>query len=233
MGDHNFPSVKGEIIRRGRLRALTALRDGHTPELLADFYNPEGNYAGATFTQLEPRECNRITATDLLATGTLSVTTPPRAVRRFLEEKDTASELSRLLELLPEVRLEETSAKDFAAMCEFYDLVKESLAKAGTKFPNAWVTASKIAARKRPELFPVRDRKVCGLLGIQKLGDRAKDWYVFRELMLDPKVRGLLDELPARVQAVAGESPLRLEPAPLRLLDAALWRFAGGGGRTS
>lgn len=226
MTDCEFPSVKNAILDFARTQTLTALQDSGTPKRLAEFYDPEGNYAGATFTQLEPREPNRITGTDLLATGTLSVTTPPRAVRRFLEEPQTMSELSRLLEALPAVKLEETTAQDFGAMSEFYDLVKESLAKAGTKFPNAWVTASKIAARKRPELFPVRDSKVCELLGIQKLGDREKDWYVFRELMLDSEIQGLLSGLPEQVQTAAGEAPLRLEPAPLRLLDAVLWRFA-------
>lgn len=224
-----FPTVKKEVIDRARVIALEALRDPGTPQRLAEFYNPEGNYAGATFTQLEPREDNRITATDLLATGTLSVTTPPRAVRRFLEEPEVMSELSRLLEALPRVKLEDTTAQHFGVMCEFYDLVKESLAKAGTKFSNAWVTASKITARKRPELFPVRDSKVCELLGIQKLGDREKDWYVFRDLMLDPQIREVLDELPSQVRSAAGQEPLGLEPAPLRLLDAVLWRFAVAG----
>ncbi|WP_371708456.1 DUF6308 family protein [Nesterenkonia sp. NBAIMH1] len=84
---------------------------------------------------------------------------------------------------------QETAAQDSGARCEFYDLVKDSLAKAGTKASSTWVTASKVTARKRPKLFPVRDSEVCKLLGMQDLGDRENDWCVFRELMLDSEIQ--------------------------------------------
>lgn len=229
--DFEIPKVDQTVLEQARENALRALKDPGTPARLSGFYNPESNYAGATFTQLEPRDDSSITATDLLATGTLSVTVPPRAIRRFLEDEQLAKDLSRRLSSLPQVKLEETSEQDFAPMCNFYDLVKSSLARAGTKTSNPWVTASKIAARKRPDLFPVRDRVVCEFLGIQKLGDRAADWWVFRELMNDDSIVEELAKLPELVRNAAPDIELVMEPEPLRLLDAALWRFAGDGHR--
>ena len=226
-----IPAVDQAVLEQARENALRALKDPHTPKRLSEFYDPESNYAGATFTQLAPRDDSRITATDLLATGTLSVTIPPRAIRRFLESKQLAQELSRLLSGLPQVKLEETNEQDFARMCEFYDLVKDSLARGGTKTSNPWVTASKISARKRPDLFPVRDRVVCGFLGIHKLGDRAADWWVFRELMNDDSITEELAKLPESVTKAAPDIELIMESEPLRLLDAVLWRFAGDGER--
>lgn len=225
------PEIDQTVLEQARDNALRALKDPGTPVRLSEFYNPESNYAGATFIQLAPRDDMRITATDLLATGTLSVTVPPRAIRRFLEDERLAQDLSHRLCGLPQVKLEETTKQDFAPMCEFYDLVKSSLAQAGTKTSNPWVTASKITARKRPDLFPVRDRVVCQFLGIQKLGDRAADWWVFRELMNDDRIVEELGKLPEFVMEARPDAELVMDSEPLRLLDAALWRFAGDGDR--
>lgn len=148
--DVDFPSVHEKVQTRARDQALRALSHEGTPEKVGRFYDPESNFAGSTFTQLRPLDPDAVTATDLLATGTLSVTIPPRAVRRILEDEDTKRELSRLMSALPPVKLESTTVADFAPMCEFYDLVKSSLAQAGTASSNPWVTASKITARKRP-----------------------------------------------------------------------------------
>ncbi|GAA1119748.1 DUF6308 family protein [Nesterenkonia jeotgali] len=225
--DVDFPSVHEKVQTRARDQALRALSHEGTPEKVGRFYDPESNFAGSTFTQLRPLDPDAVTATDLLATGTLSVTIPPRAVRRILEDEDTKRELSRLMSALPPVKLESTTVADFAPMCEFYDLVKSSLAQAGTASSNPWVTASKITARKRPDLYPVRDSVVCKYLGIQHLNDRARDWYVFRELLRDEEIQGRLSELPDRAREAHRGIDLTIEAEPLRLLDAALWRFAG------
>ena len=222
-----FPEVSDTVIDHARGQALKALQDSGTPKRVAQFYNPETNYAGATFAQLEPRDQTAVTAADLLATTTLSVDIPPRAIRRFLEDPDTSSHLSTALSGLPSSGLEETTVEDFGAMCSFYDLVKESLARAGTKTSNPWVTASKITARKRPDLFPVRDSVVCKFLGINRLGDRAKDWMVFRSLLRDEEVTTRLDQLPELTQNEHPSGTLPLDSQRLRLLDAVLWRYAG------
>lgn len=221
-----FPEVPDPVINRAREQALNALQDPDTPRRVAQFYDPETNYAGATFAQLEPRDQKAVTAADLLATTTLSVKVPPRAVRRFLEDRETASQLSTALAGLPSCGLEETTAEDFGPMCSFYDLVKTSLARAGVRWSNPWVTASKVSARKRPDLFPVRDRVVCNFLGIERLGDRARDWMVFRHLLRDDEIITKLGELPDLARRAYASSPLPLDSQPLRLLDAALWRHA-------
>lgn len=226
--DLGFPTVSATVIGRARDQALKALQDPSTPMRVAEFYDPETNYAGATFTQLEPRDSGAVTAADLLATTTLSVRIPPRAVRRFLEDQETQLQLSKALTELPSYGLEETTAQDFDAMRLFYDLVKDSLARAGVRSSNPWVTASKITARKRPDLFPVRDSVVCGFLGIDRLGDRAKDWMVFRNLLHDDEVISKLNEIPELAQAEHEGGPLPIDSQRLRLLDAVLWRHAGG-----
>lgn len=108
-------------------------------------------------------------------------------------------------------------------MERFYDLVKSLLAKADTKSSNPWVTASKIVARKRPKLYPVRDRVVCDFLGISRLNDRAKDWVVFRELMRDEEIRAALSASMSKAEALKDERVVRFDVEPLRQLDVVLW----------
>jgi hypothetical protein len=45
-----------------------------------------------------------------------------------------------------------------------YSPVKQALGNPEVKRTNPWVTASKLCARKRPHLFPVREKVVCTLL---------------------------------------------------------------------
>lgn len=220
-----FPEVPQAVLDNASKNALAALDAPETPCLLAEFYDQRTNFAGATFALLDPRDPHQVTATDLLAVTTLSVDIPPLAVRRFLEDEATQAALSNLLRALPQRKLQDTTEADFTAMASVYDLVKESLARAGTKTSNPWVTASKLVARKRPDLFPVRDSVVCSYLGIDKLRYYAKDWYVYRQLMKSPDVADKLEELPSRIHEASGSRELTLDAEPLRLLDAALWRF--------
>ena len=69
---------------------------------------------------------------------------------------------------------------------------------------------------------------MCGFLGIDRLGDRAKDWMVFRNLLHDDEVISKLNEIPELAQAEHEGGPLPIDSQRLRLLDAVLWRHAGG-----
>lgn len=218
-----FPTVSVDAIDFAKRQCLLVLKDDRTPERVRQYYDAKTNYAGATFAGLEPNASDEITATDLLAVTTLSVDIPVLAVRRILENESIQNELREKLESLPSCSLENTVERDFPAMKEFYDLVKSLLVKADTKSSNAWVTASKITARKRPALFPVRDNVVCKLLGINRLGDRAKDWVVFRELMRDEEIRAVLSSTVSKAEAVKDERVVRFDVEPLRQLDVALW----------
>lgn len=226
MNANQFLVVQDSIVDAAKERALTALRDPKSPERVLQYFDPQTNYAGATFAGLEPHDPSAITATDLLAVTTLSVDIPVLAIRRFLEDDNFKSSIAAALKALPAHALDETSGSDFSAMADFYDLVKASLAKAESMSSNPWVTSSKVVARKRPDLFPVRDNVVCKYLGIDRLGDRAKDWVVFRELMRDEAVRSELDGVKAKVNELNVENRSVLDKEPLRLLDVILWTAA-------
>lgn len=221
-----FPSVSKDTVATAIKKTVIALTSKSTVDDLAEYYNPLSDYAGATFAGLEPNNPSKVTAADLLATSTLNVKFPVRAVRSLLQETTTTDELSSRLQALPQSSLETATAADFAPMTDFYDYAKRLLSKSNVVSPNPWVTTSKLVARKRPDLFPVRDRVVCKYLGINKLGDARKDWVVFRELMNTPRIQEELDLLPTKIQEQAGSDPLKLDHEPLRLLDAALWMHA-------
>jgi len=87
-----------------------------------------------------------------------------------------------------------------------------------------------LTARKRPDLFPVRDSVVCGYLGLDK-GRKQNyevDWQVFRRLLQDDGVRSQLD-------AVVDEAARRpgvdvgFVNGRLRHLDVVLWMHARRG----
>ncbi|MBC7631269.1 MAG: hypothetical protein H7290_07330 [Flavobacterium sp.] len=112
-----------------------------------------------------------------------------------------------------------------SAMEEFYRAVKTGLSSSAARRPNPWVTASKLCARKRPSLFPVRDRNVCSHLGILELDDFRADWQVFRALVQDPEVGAAIDLLPERTREVGVGRLMALDISRLRLMDAALWTY--------
>ncbi len=91
---------------------------------------------------------------------------------------------------------------------------------------NRWVFAAKVCARKRPDLFPLRDRLVCTYLAgshdlrSSALGPFRTDVQVFASLMSDPAVR----EAIAGHRTELGDAAARVPD--LRLLDAALWLAA-------
>lgn len=109
----------------------------------------------------------------------------------------------------------------FRAMEELYLQVKQTLGK------NPWVTASKLCARKRPGLFPVRDKLTCALLALLPHGGYPVDWQVFRLLMLPESgvVEALYDLRGAATEG-ADRSEVAIDAYPLRWLDALLWMRA-------
>ena len=104
--------------------------------------------------------------------------------------------------------------------------LKQVLSPADVKNPNPWVTASKLCARKRPDLFPVRDNVVCKYLGlIEPKGNYEVDWQVFRHVIQDNAIRRRLDEIVDEAAARPGVDvghPNRR----LRHLDVVLWMHA-------
>ena len=196
------------------------------PDRLARFYDTDSDYAGASFTQLLPIDPMDITASDVLATTLLSVQIGPRASRCILHDGATRDILLRKLRGVPDGELGSAGIPELTAMAELYEEVKRALSADTVKNPNAWVTASKLCARKRPDMFPVRDRKVCDFLGLRRFKNYQLDWQVFRNLMRDQDIVAAIDVMAKATEAVVAGRRLQLDDSRLRLLDAAIWTRA-------
>lgn len=221
-----FPEVPKTVLDRAVELSLIVLEAPNTPQQLAEYYDTAGDYVGHSFVALEPRDPERLTATDLLATSMLSIDFPASAVRRLINDDGNQQKISHALQSLPEGPLEATTPTDFQAMSAFYTTVKPLLSDASSQTSDRWVAASKLVARKRPDLFPVRDRVVCGYLEIRKLRDYSKDWLVFRHLMQNQQIQDRLAALPAETIRAASDVEAVLDAEPMRILDAALWMHA-------
>ena len=181
------------------------------------YYRRAGNYAGALFTGIEPNDPFDLTAADLFATTTLSVDIGAHATRLLLDSGTTRLGVLELLRSLPvDARLETAGANVLTAAADLYQAFRGAL---GT---NPWVTASKLAARKRPGLLPVRDSVVIDVLGLGPRNSSQRDWHLIRHLMLNDDVRASLRSL--RGAAERAEDT-HVERYDLRLLDVALWRW--------
>jgi len=193
---------------------------------LARFYDTDGDYAGASFAQLGPIDPMDITPADLLATTLLSVRIRPSATRRMLDGGSTRDTLLRKLSDLPDCDLANAGSPALTAMKGLYEAVKQALSADTVRNPNAWVTASKLCARKRPDLFPVRDTKVCDYLGLTRWRNYQVDWQVFRSLTGDPDIIAAIDVMSKATAEAAAGRRLQMDQSRLRLLDAAIWTYA-------
>ena len=224
-----WTELSPELSEEVSVKALTALRlDGERPaqDRLRFYYDVDGDYAGASFAQLAPIEPENINATDLHATRLLSVPIGAGATRRFLDAGAARTEMLEALRSIPDRDLLVADPATFEAMEIFYLAVKTNLSAASTRHPDAWVTASKLCARKRPELFPVRDRKVSAYLGLTRNNSYRIAWQVFRHLIGDRDVIAAIDALSDATLADGQGTRLRLDDSRLRLLDAAIWTDA-------
>lgn len=196
---------------------------------VAAYYHRDSNYAGATFLDLDPVDPYAVTSGDLLALTLLQVQAEPQAVRRLLEMTATNREFRHLLteEHLPldaDLRLADDAT--LVAMATLHQASKRALSLESTAHKNPWVTAAKLTARKRPDLFPVRDSVVCELLGLAGSKQNYElDWQVYRHIVQDEAIR-------ARLDVVVGEASQREgvntghPNRRLRHLDVALWMHA-------
>lgn len=144
--------VQADVLQDTREKALAALSDNSWKHI-AEYFRIKSNYAGALFLGLEPNEPDRFTAVDLFAASTLNVSVPARAARRFLIESGEQEKFSAGFRSLPDVSIEKAQDVDLHTMCRFYMEVKNALKRHEAESSNAWVTASKLVARKRPRLF--------------------------------------------------------------------------------
>lgn len=181
-------------------RVYTALRDPRTPERLVRYYTRTSDFAGATFTQLADDDPTSVTERDLLAVTLLDVKVPPSTVRVLLEDGPTRESINALLatDVLPtDVRLEDVTPEVLAAMNELYTSLRALVPPPVDRYSVNWATAAKLCARKRPDLFPVRDEVVCRYLGLWPSRYQV-DWQVFHAIMSEDEVRSELTRLVSR-----------------------------------
>lgn len=196
------------------------------------YFNPESKFAGALFNTVDgPSNAqDDVTAADLLAVTTLSIELDPRQIRQLTEAGIKRSQVLRALgKIDPAVPIEELGSGGMdtrfllGAVSDFYREVR-STPKSSS---NRWVFASKLGARKRPRLLPVRDNVVCKFLGgvhnirDTSLGSHDIDLQVFGYLMSAPEIQQALHDWWAELRSEYGR---QLDDVPpLRLLDVALW----------
>lgn len=227
----DWPRPEPSELQHARQVVIGALSDNTerpATERLARHYDPAGRGAGTTFLELAPVDPGTITASDLHALTVLNAPVAALVTRRLLTDPGIRGDIERALAEVPTgVDLNDADRATFAAMETLAQAVHAGCCNPKVANPNPWVTSAKLCARKRPRLFPVRDRVVCeglGLYGtpVRRTGTRRVDWQVFAALIGDPGVRERLDQLAVQLQAAHG---VRCDEVPLRVLDIALWTW--------
>lgn len=202
-------------------------------ERLRVYYDPNGNYAGALMSTIEPNPHDELTAADLFAVTTMSMTIPALAARRLLDPNDERRRIiqRRLSEIpfgLPITSLDSVDPQVAAAKNAMWDLHNEirTVMAPETSDSNRWVFAAKLCARKRPYLFPVRDNQVCAFLAKDRKLRRGvgmsqfdNDLQIFGYLMSSEPIKAEL----ASLRETLERDGLRVDDTDLRLLDVVLW----------
>jgi hypothetical protein len=171
--------------------------------LVADYFDPAGPFAGATFDLFQPGPPDRVTAADLLAVTFLDVMVKPEAVRLILG--DDADLISRhLTHVTIGVDIWDASHAHLASALAAWDHF-DSYHGIGD------VIAGKLLARKRPRLVPVIDSVTRKVLRLPP----GRAWTGLRAALSDLYRRERVEELrPITVPA---------EVSTLRVLDACAW----------
>lgn len=228
MDDLHLPDDWGRP-RKDDLAAATelALRALAAPDL-ASYYRLDYNYGGASFATLGVNDPYDVRADDLHATAMLSVSVGPLATRHMLEPGvHRESVLSALGTVRADVTLAQATADDLVAAFALHRATVEAISNPHVKgLSNPWVTASKINARKRPHLIPVRDNVVGKALGGAALKRASVYWLTMRGLLREPAVISALESARRRLveEAARGGIEVVVDESDLRLLDAALWK---------
>jgi len=138
-------------------------------ERMRRYYEPSSSYAGAMFTTVGPNDDFYIGAADLWAVSTLSMErfVTPLLGRRLMLPGTVHTTVARQLRRLPTfLPITDLTADVLTAMEDLYTTLRTVMSDNGSA-SNWWVFASKMCARKRPDLFPVRDNKVCEFLAAE------------------------------------------------------------------
>lgn len=187
--------------------SVTEIVGGHFAQgLVAAYFDPVHGFAGALFDGLDsdklladnPRD--RFTTDDIAAASLLDVRFGPTAVRALLTSEAIRTALTTVPQDVP---LWEASAQDFAAATELWRLVRAISGVGRTR-------ASKLLARKRPQLVPIVDSVIAKALCL-----RDETWLPLAATLADPRIRQDIDALrPPQVSR---------QMSTLRVLDVLTW----------
>jgi Family of unknown function (DUF6308) len=170
------------------------------------------DYTGARFdgwdsTQTRAADANRFTADDLVAVNFLSVAVPPNAAWELLAGRP--HEFNTMLNKVDDDDLSDVDPSDINESWPAWRLWSELRKLRGVD----WVIASKLLARKRPNLIPVYDRVVKTVTG----GDRNYWKPLCQALQADNKA------LHQRLVRLHREAGLPQAVSPLRVFDVIAW----------
>ena len=171
---------------------------------------------------------DRFTYTDCFAPSFLSVDAPPTAAFRLVEGNYATSTAEKLAGIPTQTHLNAEVWGEYGKTVDgLFQQLKE-LHGIG------WVTASKLIARKRPDLVPVLDNVVYHAL---KLPDYARDaWKLIADYMNDTDIQESLSAI--RAGAVATYTPEKYPDAlnlagiktlsPISVFDICVWNEHSG-----
>lgn len=204
-----------------RSRALEYLTEYFAPYPLDTQDVPKGRYTGSRFERFraDRREAdkNTFTADDVVSLSLLSVDLKGHAVLHLLEADN--ARLSALLAQVPaDVDLVEVPLADIKAgwpAWDLYDALKE-ITGIGT------TSASKLLARKRPLLIPIRDVDVARSLDLGN-GDF---WKPLAEALGSPGYGAGGVTLHEYLLELRTASGIGDDISPLRVFDVIVWRDA-------
>jgi hypothetical protein len=235
---NGWAPVEGQMFETALAQTERAFTGGsdtvdHAVEHLTRYYDPAGRYAGATFLDVEGYDDYAVTAADLWAVTTLSMEVLPEAGRALMTPGPLRTIVNgKLRHLPPNLPLSDVAPQHLDHMYDLYTAIRTMLPALGKRQTDQWVMASKVCARKRPMLFPVRDAKVCSYLADNRLrGDKAgrlgsfgRDLQVFAYLSTHDAVRHWIND--ARNQVLAQHPTWVVDWSDLRILDIVLWMDA-------
>lgn len=225
----DWPDAAHHFERAHQL-TMSALTAASSRDRFTRYYRRDGNHAGVTFLDVGPFDNYAITSGDMVALMTIDVTLPAYAIRQLLGPTRTAEAINRCLsedELPIDADVRFAGVSTLRAMERLYLHIKTALSQSDVDQKDTWAAASKLCARKRPDLFPAPDRIVCEYLGLPRDGSYQADWQVFRYLISQRDVRDAIDVLvdhAIRQPGVEVGSATRY----LRHLDVALRMHANG-----
>lgn len=233
--------LPGAVVELALKRTLDAFEPRTQPvERVKAFYSTDrrSGYAGSMFTRLKTDPW-QVEAGDLWATSLLSVQVPAQYGQRLLFDETVRERTTELLRALdPDLELGKLDADEAAVeiprAIELYQHFRDQR-RHGSRI---WVMPAKLAARKRPQLLPVRDNLVFLYLeGFPKPHKRTKlrqvqadiwlMWYLLRNREVDALLTEVIET------AGADKNVVELDKSRLRILDTVLWTHAKTVGRTS